>query len=146
VHHGHDHFVSCVFVPSGVLVACALNAPGSWHDSEIAAICKLYDKLQSVYDRTGGVAVVDAAFSKKHCPFMIKSGKAIYNLPPSYASDSGMGNEGNSGYRPPSERSIVVFGVDRESKGVFSPHNHATELSNATHWFKPIKIYLLPKI
>ncbi len=52
-----------------------MNAPGSWHDSEIAANCKLYDKLQSVYDRTGGITVVDAAFSKKHCPFMIKSGK-----------------------------------------------------------------------
>ncbi len=63
------------FVPLGVVVACALDAPGSWHDSEIAANCKLYDKLQSVYDRTGGIAVVDAAFSKKCCPFMIKSGK-----------------------------------------------------------------------
>jgi hypothetical protein len=73
----HDHFVGCVFVfvPSGVVVACALNAPGSWHDSEIAANCQLYDKLQLVYDRTGGIAVVDSAFSKKRCPFMIKSGK-----------------------------------------------------------------------
>ncbi len=57
------------------MVACALNAPGSWHDSEIAANCKVYDKLQLVYDRTGGIAVVDSAFSKKRCPFMIKSGK-----------------------------------------------------------------------
>jgi hypothetical protein len=35
----------------------------------------LYDKLQSIFDSSGGKAVVDSAFSKKHCPFMIKSGK-----------------------------------------------------------------------
>jgi hypothetical protein len=59
-------FVSCVFVfvPLGVVVACALDAPGSWHNSKIAANCKLYNKLQSFYDRTSGIEVVDAAFSK----------------------------------------------------------------------------------
>jgi hypothetical protein len=31
----HDHFVGCVYVfaPSGVVVACVVNALGSWHDS-----------------------------------------------------------------------------------------------------------------
>jgi hypothetical protein len=73
----HDHFVGCVFVfaPSGVIVACTLNAPGSWHDSYIAESSKLYEKLKSVYDATGGIAVVDSAFAKKRCPWMIKSGK-----------------------------------------------------------------------
>jgi hypothetical protein len=73
----HDHFVGCVFVfaPSGVIVACTLNAPGSWHDSYIAASGKLYEKLKSVFDATGGIVVVDSAFSKKRCPWMIKSGK-----------------------------------------------------------------------
>jgi hypothetical protein len=73
----HDHFVGCVFVfvPLGVVVACALNAPGSWHDSKTAANCKLYNQLQSIYDRTSGIAVVDAAISKKCCPFMIEPGK-----------------------------------------------------------------------
>jgi len=73
----HDHFVGCVFVfsPSGVIVACTLNAPGSWHDSYTAASSKLYEKLKSVFDATGGIAVVDLAFSKKRCPWMIKSGK-----------------------------------------------------------------------
>jgi hypothetical protein len=52
-----------------------LNAPGSWHDSYIAASGKLYEKLKSVFDATGGIAVVDSAFSKKRCPWMIKSGK-----------------------------------------------------------------------
>jgi hypothetical protein len=52
----HDHFVGCVFVfaPTVVIVTCTLNAPGSWHDSYIAASGKLYEKLKSVFDATGG--------------------------------------------------------------------------------------------
>jgi hypothetical protein len=64
----HDHFAGCVFVTLGVVVACALNAPGSWHDCKIAVNCKLYDKLQSVYDSTGGIAVVNAAFQRNVVP------------------------------------------------------------------------------
>ena len=43
----HDHFAGCVFVfaPSSVVVACAVNAPSSWHDSELATNGKLYEKL-----------------------------------------------------------------------------------------------------
>jgi hypothetical protein len=64
-----------VFSPLGGVVACTLNAPGSWHDSYIAENGRLYDKLKKIYDEFGGIAVVDAAFSKKHSPSMIKSGK-----------------------------------------------------------------------
>jgi hypothetical protein len=62
----HAHFVGCVyvFVPSGVVVASAVNVPGSWHDSGIATNCKLYDKLQSVFDSSSGKAIVDSAFSE----------------------------------------------------------------------------------
>ena len=48
-----------------LIVACTLNAPGSWHDSYIAEMGKLYEKLKSVYDATGGIAVIDLAFAKK---------------------------------------------------------------------------------
>jgi hypothetical protein len=43
----HSHFVGCIFVftPSGLILACKLNAPGSWHDSYIAENGGLYDKL-----------------------------------------------------------------------------------------------------
>ncbi len=73
----HSHFIGymLVFSPLGGVVACTLNAPGSWHDSYIAENGKFYDKLKKIYDEFGGIAVVVAAFSKKHCPFMIKSGK-----------------------------------------------------------------------
>jgi hypothetical protein len=73
----HGHFVGCVYVfaPSGLIVACTLNAPGSWHDSVIAENGGLYDTLRGVHNNTGGKAVVDSAFSLKQCPFLIKSGK-----------------------------------------------------------------------
>ena len=73
----HSHFIGCIFVfaPSGVIVSCIVNAPGSWHDSYIAENGGLYETLRNVYSNTGGIAVVDSAFSKKRCPFLIKSGK-----------------------------------------------------------------------
>jgi hypothetical protein len=73
----HDHFVGYVYVfaPSGVVVACAVNSPGSWHDSVIAENGNLYEKLQSVFDCCGGIEVVDSTFSKRCCHFMIMSGK-----------------------------------------------------------------------
>ena len=79
----HDHFVNAVFVfaPSGTIVACTLNAPGSWHDSFIAQNGGLYDKLDEVFESTGGKCVVDAAFSKLRCPYLVKSGqKCVGNI------------------------------------------------------------------
>ncbi len=73
----HDHFVGCVFAfaPSGVVVTCTVNAPGSWHDSFIAENGGIYAKLESVFATTGGKAAVDSAFLLKRCPFLVKSGK-----------------------------------------------------------------------
>jgi hypothetical protein len=73
----HSHFVGCIFVfaPSGVIVRCTVNAPGSWHDSYITENGGLHETLRNVYSNTGGIAVVDSAFSKKRYPFLIKSGK-----------------------------------------------------------------------
>ncbi len=61
------------FAPSGIIVACMFIAPGSWHNSFIAQNGGLYDQLKVVFNTTGGKGVVDSAFSKKHCPFLIKS-------------------------------------------------------------------------
>jgi hypothetical protein len=73
-----SHFVGCIFVfaPSGVIVRCTVNAPRSWHDTYTAENGGLHETLRNVYSTTGGIAVVDSAFSKKRCPFLIKSGKA----------------------------------------------------------------------
>ncbi len=35
-----------VFDPNGVIIACALNAPGAMHDSSIAEWGSVYRKLQ----------------------------------------------------------------------------------------------------
>lgn len=71
----HGHYVSNVFVftPNGVITACAINAPGSMHDSLIAEWGGVYSKLERVYEQTGARCVVDSAFSKGDYPFLIKS-------------------------------------------------------------------------
>jgi hypothetical protein len=43
------------------------------HDSAIADAGRLYDKLENVFDSTGGKCAVDSAFSNKRAPFLIKS-------------------------------------------------------------------------
>ena len=73
----HVYFVGCVFVfaPNGLVVGASVNNPGSWHDSFIAKNSGTYETLENIFLLTGGKCVVDAAFSLKHCPFLIKSGK-----------------------------------------------------------------------
>ncbi len=83
----HDHFVGCVFVfvPSGIVVACAVNAPGSWRDGEIAINCKLCEKLQSVYDAVVALLICSCCLlsfllisysssSRLACSFSISNG------------------------------------------------------------------------
>lgn len=71
----HDHYVGnvFVFVPDGTIAACALNAPGSLHDSQIAEWGGIYKKLQDTYDRCGARCVVDSAFAAGDFPYLIKS-------------------------------------------------------------------------
>ena len=70
-----DHYVSCimVFVPSGVIVAAMLNAPGCMHDSQISEYGGLYEKLERFQEKTGGTIVVDSAFDRGRYPFLVKS-------------------------------------------------------------------------
>src|SRR5882762_5799649 len=75
----HDHFISCVLVfgldgiflfiifsvyqclnqKIGTVLACWLNAPGSWHDSKVAQ--PIYEKLQEKTP-AGYYLVADTAF------------------------------------------------------------------------------------
>ncbi len=73
----HGHYIGCIFVfaPTGLVVAASVNNPGSWHDSFIAENSGTYNKLEDAFLLTGGICVVDAAFSLKRCSFLIKSGK-----------------------------------------------------------------------
>jgi hypothetical protein len=46
----HDHYVSCVFVfsPAGTIIACAVNAPGCMHDSQIAEWGNVYETAADI--------------------------------------------------------------------------------------------------
>ena len=59
----HSHFVSSVLVfsPKGTIIAAALNAPGSWHDSRVAA--SIYNKLLNDTPE-GYYLVADTAFPR----------------------------------------------------------------------------------
>lgn len=72
----HDHYVTAVivFCPDGTIPMCCYNVPGSQHDSKIARMGGLYDKLKDVFEASGGKCVVDSAFAKKDFDFLIKSG------------------------------------------------------------------------
>ncbi|KIY48375.1 hypothetical protein FISHEDRAFT_65761 [Fistulina hepatica ATCC 64428] len=59
----HEHFVSLViaFAATGEIIACQLNAPGSWHDARIAR--PIYDKLETATP-DGYYLVTDTAFPR----------------------------------------------------------------------------------
>jgi hypothetical protein len=70
----HGHFVSTVFVfaVDGTIQICGLNAPGSMHDSTIADYTGVYDKLERVYEATGGRVIVDSAFKLRNNPTLFE--------------------------------------------------------------------------
>ena len=73
----HDHYVTnvIVFSPNVRVIACALNAPGCLHDSTVAGYSDMYEKLEQMYEITGGRCIVDSAFCRARYPFLIKSGQ-----------------------------------------------------------------------
>lgn len=71
----HDHYVGNVFAfaPSGLIIACTVNCPGTMHDSQICDFGGLYDRLGEYFERYGGRIVVDSAFCRGDFPYLIKS-------------------------------------------------------------------------
>jgi hypothetical protein len=71
----HGHYVTSVFVfcPDGTIPIAFFNVPGSVHDSQVAHWGSVYDKLEAIYNETGGKCMVDSAFGKVNRPFLIKS-------------------------------------------------------------------------
>ena len=64
-----------MFCPDGTIPICCYNVPGTVHDSNIAVIGNIYNKLEEVCNTTGGKSTVDSAFARNNCPFLIKSCK-----------------------------------------------------------------------
>ena len=56
----------------GKIRIAVLNAPGNFHDSNIADY-GLYAGLQQVYDNDGGQIVVDSAYKVGNAPYLVKS-------------------------------------------------------------------------
>ncbi len=51
-----------VFGMDRIIRICGLNAPGMMHDITLADYGNVYEKLEQVFDETGGKVVVDSAF------------------------------------------------------------------------------------
>ncbi len=77
-----DHYVSAVlvFCPDGTNPICCYNVPGTIHDSNIATIGRIYEKLGDVYNQTGGRCTVDSAFARNSYPFLVKSCKPTVDM------------------------------------------------------------------
>ena len=69
-----------MFVPDGRVVISYFNVPGNVHDSQIAYLGRIYDKLEGVFFNCGGQCVGDSAFAHTQKEFIIRSGKFIRGL------------------------------------------------------------------
>jgi len=75
----HGHYVGnvLVFSSDGRIVACSVNNVGNMHDSEIAVIGGIYEKLDEQWRRCRGRGVVDSAFNTGSYNQLIKSGQVL---------------------------------------------------------------------
>jgi hypothetical protein len=71
----HDHYVTNIFVfaPNGQIIACSINNPGNFYDSQVAEQGGVYKNLEEQHRLMGGKGVVDSAFSRDRYTFLIKS-------------------------------------------------------------------------
>ena len=70
----HDHYVSGVFCfcPDGTIPIAFYNVPGAVHDSQIAEMGNIYEKLEKMWNLYGGKCTVDSAFGRVNREFIIK--------------------------------------------------------------------------
>ena len=75
----HDHFVTNIFAfaPNGSIIACTLNAPGTWHDSTLAHWRSMYSKLQKCWEEHHGKVLMDSAFASNMYEFIIQSSQNV---------------------------------------------------------------------
>ena len=75
----HNHFVTNLFAfaPNGSIIACTLNAPGTWLDSTLAHWGSMYSKLQKCWEDHCGKVLMDSAFASNMYDFIIQSSQNI---------------------------------------------------------------------
>jgi hypothetical protein len=71
------HYVNQLFVfaPDGLIIMAVVDAPGTKHDSEMAALgdSSVYDRLDQCYEETGGKCSADSAFAAHGRRSIVKS-------------------------------------------------------------------------
>jgi hypothetical protein len=77
-----DYYVGAVlvFCPNRIIPICCYNVPTTVHDSNIAVIGSIYNKLEEVNNMSGGKCTVDSAFTRNNYPFLIKSCKPLLDV------------------------------------------------------------------
>ena len=75
----HDHFLTNIFAfaPNGSIIACTLNAPGTWHNSTLAHWGSMYLKLQKCWEDHHGKVLMDSAFASNMYEFIIQSSQNV---------------------------------------------------------------------
>ena len=75
----HDHFVTNIFAfaPNGSIIACTLNALGTWHDSTLAHWGSMHSKLQKCWEEHHGKVLMDSAFASNMYEFIIQSSQNV---------------------------------------------------------------------
>lgn len=80
-----------LFSPDGKIRLAFINAPGSIHDSNMAMLGDVYNKIDAVYESTGGGRIVgDSAFCAKASDAIIKSRQSFFNRDGSISQSGSM--------------------------------------------------------
>jgi len=71
----HDHYVTSVFCfcSDGTIPIAFFNVPGSVHDSQVAKLGNIYDKLEGVFLSTATKCCIDSVFGNVNREFFYKS-------------------------------------------------------------------------
>ena len=93
----HDHYVTNIFAftLNGSIIACTLNAPGTWHDSTLAHWVSMYSKLQKCLEDHHGKVLMDSAFASNMYEFIIQSSQ---NVPVTWTTGNVMSTSSRMGY------------------------------------------------
>ena len=62
---------------NGSIIACTLNAPGTWHDSTPAHWGSMYSKLQKCWEDRHGKVMMDSVFASNMYEFIIQSSQNV---------------------------------------------------------------------
>ena len=75
----HDHYVTNIFAfaLNGSIIACTLNAPGTWHDSTLAHWGSMYSQLQKCWQDHHGKVLMDSALASNMYEFIIQSSQNV---------------------------------------------------------------------